>query len=61
MAASTIAMLASPKTRTKGGGNHVLLFLFIPTPSRYGYKREGHPCMDKGINMTVSTISLENS
>ena len=56
MAASTIAMLASPKTRTKGGGNHVFLFLFMPSPLRYGRKHEGHPCMEKGINMTVSTI-----
>ena len=57
MAALTIAMLASPKTRTKGGGNHVLLFLlFLPSPLRYGRKHEGHPCMEKGINMTVSII-----
>ena len=49
-------MLASPKPRTKGGGNHVLLFLFIPSSSRYGCKHEGHPCMEKGINVTVSTI-----
>ena len=56
MAALTITMLVSPKTRTKGGGHHVLLFLFMPSPSRYGCKRKGHPCMEKGINMTVSTI-----
>ena len=56
MAALTIAMLASPKTRTKGGGNHVLLFLFLPSPSRYGRKHEGHPCMEKGINTTVLKI-----
>ena len=32
MAASTIAMLVSPKTRTKGGGHHVLLFLIYAFP-----------------------------
>ena len=52
MVASTIAMLASPKTKTKGGGNHVLLFLIDAFPLRYGHKREGHPCMEKGINLT---------
>ena len=55
MVASTIAMLVSPKTKTKGGGHHVLLFLIYAFPSRYGRKREGHPCMEKGMNMTVST------
>ena len=35
---------------------HDLLFLFMPSPSRYGRKREGHPCIEKGINMTVSTL-----
>ena len=38
-------MLASPKTRTKGGGNHV--YSFMPSPSRYGRKREGHPFMER--------------
>ena len=58
MAASTIAMLVSPKTKTKGGGRSpcVAFFLFMPSPSRYGRKCEGHPCMEKGINMIVSTI-----
>ena len=56
MAALTIAMMVSPKARTKGSGHHVLLLLFMPSPSRYGRKREGHPCTEKGINMTVSTI-----
>ena len=28
----------------------------MPSPSRYGHKREGHPCIEKGINMTVSTL-----
>ena len=55
MAASTIAMLASSETRTKGGGNHVLLFSFMPSPLRYGRKREGHLSMEQGINITVST------
>ena len=35
---------------------HDLLFLFMPSPSRYGRKREGHPYIEKGINMTVSTL-----
>ena len=35
---------------------HNLLFLFMPSPLRYGRKREGHPCIEKGMNMTVSTI-----
>ena len=33
MAASTIAMLASPNATTKGGGRHVLLFLIYAFPS----------------------------
>ena len=32
MVASTIVILASPKTRTKGGGNHVLLFFIDAFP-----------------------------
>ena len=35
---------------------HDLLFLFMPSPSRYGRKHKGHPCIEKGINMTVLTI-----
>ena len=35
-------MLVSPDTATKGGGPHVLRFLFIPSPLSYGRKREGH-------------------
>ena len=31
------------------------VFLIMPFPSRYGGKSEGHPCMEKGINMAVST------
>ena len=54
MDASTIAMVVA-KLGLKEV-HHVLLFLFMPSPSRYGPKREGHPCMEKGINMTVSTI-----
>ena len=59
MATSTIAMMVSPITRTKGGGHHVLLFSFYAFPSRKGPKREGHSCMEKGINMTVSTIQFK--
>ena len=33
-----------------------LLFLFMPSPWRYGHKREGHSCIEKGINMIVSII-----
>ena len=35
---------------------HDLLFLFMPSPSRYGHKHEWHPCIEIGINMTFSTI-----
>ena len=35
---------------------HEILFLFMPSPSRYGCKGEGHPCIEKGINMTVPTL-----
>ena len=28
----------------------------MPTPLRCGRKREGHPYIEKGINMTVSTL-----
>ena len=41
IAASTIAMLASPNATTKGGGRHVLLFLFMPSPSSRSPKRKG--------------------
>ena len=33
MVALTIAILVSPNATTKGGGPHVLLFLFMPFPS----------------------------
>ena len=33
--------------------------LFMPSPSRYGHKHEWHPCIEIGINMTVSTIELK--
>ena len=58
MAASTIVMLVSPKIKTKGGGQVTMFcfFLFMPSPSRNGRNREGQPCMEKGIIMTVSTI-----
>ena len=55
MVASTIAMLVSHDTTTKGGGLPWFTF-FVPSPSRYGRKHEGHPYIEKGINMTVSTI-----
>ena len=35
---------------------HDLHFLLLPSPLRNGRKREGHPCMQKGINMIVSTL-----
>ena len=57
MDASTIAMVVA-KLGLKEV-HHVLLFLFMPSPSRYGPKREGHPCMEKGINMTVSIIQFK--
>ena len=38
MAASTIEIFVSPVT-TKGGGPHVLLFLFMPFPSSRSAKR----------------------
>ena len=56
MAALTIAMLVSPNTRTKGGVNHVLIFFINAFNLRYGTKHEGQAFMEKGINMTVSTI-----
>ena len=34
---------------------HDLLFLLLPYPSKNGRKCEGHPCMQKGINLSVST------
>ena len=34
---------------------HDLHFLLLPSPMRNGRKREGHPCMQKGINMSVSS------
>ena len=39
--ALTIAILASPNATTKGGGPHVLLFLFMPFPSSRSPKRKG--------------------
>ena len=36
---------------------HELLFLFMPSPSRYGCKRKGHPCMERGINMTFNNLN----
>ena len=58
MVVLTIAMLVSHDTTTKGGGVvfNDLLFLFMPSPSRYGCKREGHPCIEKGINMTFNNL-----
>ena len=39
-ATSTIAMLVSPVTMTEGGGPHVLLFLFMPSPWSRSPKRK---------------------
>ena len=33
---------------------------FMHSTLRYGSKRQGYPCMEKGIKMTVSTIDSEN-
>jgi len=35
-------MLVSPDTVTQGGGPHVSPCLFMPSPSSYGRKIEGH-------------------
>ena len=56
MAASTISMLVSPKLGLKEVVTMFCFFLFMPSPSRYGRKHEGHPCMAKGIHVTVSMI-----
>ena len=58
MVASTIAMLVSHDTTTKGVcGSMIYFFLLIPSPSRNGRKRT---CMEKGINLNVSTINLND-
>ena len=45
------------RTRTKGGGHHVLLFyLCLPLQDMVANVRGILPCMEKGINMTVSTM-----
>ena len=50
MAHQIDAMLVSPDTMTKGGGQHVcLVFLFVPFSLGYDSKSEGHPFKVKGI------------
>ena len=46
MAAPTIVMLVSHDTTIQGGGLPWITFLVMPSPSRYGRKREGHPGID---------------
>ena len=57
MVASAIAMLVSHETTTKGGGLPWITFLIYALPFEiYGLKREGHPGMEKGINMTFNNL-----
>ena len=55
MAPQIDAMLVSPDTMTKGGGQHVFsFFLFVPLSLSYDPKREGHPFKVKGITEILS-------
>ena len=49
MAPQIDAMFVSPDTMTKGGGQHVFSFLFVPLSLSYDHKHEGHPFKVKGI------------
>ena len=40
MAHQIDAMLVSPDTMTKGGGQHVFIFLFVPLSLSYDPKRQ---------------------
>ena len=53
MAAPTIAMLVLHDTTIQGGGLPWITFLVMPSPSRYGRKREGHPGIDLLCNNHV--------
>ena len=54
MAPQIDAMLVSPNTMTKGGGQHVFRFLICAFVSEYDPKREGHPFKVKGITEILS-------
>ena len=54
MAPQIEAMLVSPDTKTRGGGQHVFSFLFVPLSLSYGPKREGPPFKMKGITEIFS-------
>ena len=58
MAASTIAMLVSHDTTTKGGGPHVSLFLIYALPFEISSHEVGGPSMEKGINYMISIICI---
>ena len=53
MAPQIDAMLVSPDTMTKGGGQQVF-FLFVPLSLSYDPKREGHPLKVKGMTEILS-------
>ena len=39
----------------------IYFFLFMPSPSRYGCKREGHPRIEKGIDMMLQQFNCNDS
>ena len=51
MAPQIDAMFVSPDTMTKGGGQHVFSFLFVPLSKSYDPK---HPFKVKGITEILS-------
>ena len=42
------------------GTVHDLLFLFMPSLSRYGRKGEGHTCNEKGIDMILQQFNCND-
>ena len=54
MASQIDAMLVSPDTMTKGGGQRVFSFLFVPLSLSYDPKHEGYPFKVKGITEILS-------